>query len=182
MNIMYRIALAFSAIVLAVYSIVWMMFILNPEMTKAIFNLILTKILEGRNFPILIFTLNLVVFFSSIIFLFSGIKSDKDKKAICKLTDLGELKVSLVSIENIALGVTKKISGVRDVKASVKKSQDNVYIAIKTIVMPDVIIPELLEEIQNRVKKVVESITGIKVLRINAMVDNISTVYKSRVE
>ena len=76
----------------------------------------------------------------------------------------------------------RKIAGIRDNKAYVTKQGDHVSVYIKTIVMPDVNIPALLEDIQLKVKKSVEETTGIAVNEVKASVENIYTGYKSRVE
>jgi len=55
-------------------------------------------------------------------------------------------------------------------------------IFIKTIVMPDINIPALLEDIQLKVKKSVEETTGIVVNEVKVSVENTYTGYRSRVE
>ncbi|GAE87655.1 hypothetical protein JCM21531_1043 [Acetivibrio straminisolvens JCM 21531] len=103
-------------------------------------------------------------------------------KSISKYNNVGEVRISLNTIESIALAASRKLGGVKDNKAYVTKQGDNVVISIKTIVMPDINIPALLEDIQMKVKKSVEETTGIGVNEVKVSVENIYTGYRSRVE
>ena len=85
-------------------------------------------------------------------------------------------------LSKVLHSIFEKIAGIRDNKAYVTKQGDHVSVYIKTIVMPDVNIPALLEDIQLKVKKSVEETTGIAVNEVKASVENIYTGYKSRVE
>jgi uncharacterized alkaline shock family protein YloU len=116
------------------------------------------------------------------VFLLSGFKIDREKKAITRYTNIGLIKISLSAIETIALNATKKISGVKETKAIVTQSGDSVFILIKSVVLSDVNIPSILEDIQVKVKKTVEDITDVKVNEVTATVENVYAGYKGRVE
>ena len=106
-------------------------------------------------------------------FLLSGVRSNKDKKAVSKHTNIGEIRISLNSIENIALTTSRRINGVRDTKAFVKRQEDTVSITIRTMVLPDIVIPAVSEEIQDRVKRAVEENAGIEVKNVKVQVEGI---------
>ena len=123
------------------------------------------------------------IFFAlSLTFLLSGFRSDKDKKAVSKHTNIGEIKISLDTIENIALGASRKLNGVKEAKANLFKREDGVAIVVRTVVLPDINIPLLSEDIQVKVKKAIEDSTGIKVSDVRVVVENIYSGYRSRVE
>ncbi|TYQ13371.1 UNVERIFIED_CONTAM: putative alkaline shock family protein YloU [Acetivibrio alkalicellulosi] len=182
MNIIFRTLLAFYAFCLTVISLILMIVTLNVDIFNKTSTYLVDNILENPSSTILLFIVELIFFGLSLMFLLSGVKSDKNKKAISKFNNTGEIKISLNTIENIALATARKLNGVRDTKAHVRKMGDNVSVHIKTIVMPDVNIPALLEDVQRKVKKSIEETSGIMVNDIKVSVDNIYTGYKSRVE
>lgn len=182
MNIIFRSLLAFYAFCLTVISLITMIFTLRPEMLEGASGFLVTNVLSDRGFTVLLFIIELLFFGLSLMFLLSGVKSDKDKKYISKYNNLGETRISLNTIESIALAASRKLGGVKENKAYVKKQGDNVLIFIKTIVMPDINIPALLEDIQLKVKKSVEETTGIVVNEVKVTVENTYTGYRSRVE
>jgi len=159
-----------------------MVFTLKPEMLDSSLSFLMTNVLADRGLTVLLFIIELVFFGLSLMFLLSGVKSDKDKKYISKYNNVGETRISLNTIESIALAASRKLGGVKDNKAYVKKQGENVVIFIKTIVMPDINIPALLEDIQMKVKKSVEETTGIGVNEVKVSVENTYTGYRSRVE
>lgn len=182
MNIFFRILLAFYAFCLTVISLVLMIVTLNKEMFVNITSFLERNILSNKASVILLFIVELVFFGLSLMFLLSGVRSERNKKAISRFNKIGEIKISLNTLENIALAASRRSNGVKDSKAYVKRVGENVSVHIKVVVMPDINIPALLEDIQLRVKKSIEETSGILVDDVKMFVENIYTGYRSRVE
>lgn len=182
MNLLFRILLTIYAFALMIISLIAVSITLRPEIFDRISNYLTFDVLQNNNSRLVMFFITLIFLVLSIMFLFSGFKSNKDKKAISKFTNIGEIKISLNSVESIALSASRKLLGVRDTKAYVTKFDDSVSILIKVVIMADINIPTLSEDIQVKVKNSVEETTGIIVNNVRVMVDNIYTGYKSRVE
>jgi uncharacterized alkaline shock family protein YloU len=126
-----------------------------------------------------------VVFLLSLRFLFVSVKVNNPKQTSYQIvTALGEIMISLVTIENIALKASGRVRGVKDVKAKVKVTQQGLDLALRVIVDGVQPIPQLTEEIQQNVNKDVSEITGIQVANVSVFVSNIvqNTTAKRRVE
>jgi len=184
MNIFFRILLAGYAFSMAIISTMTMIVALKPATFDRISLSLTNSILLDTGSRVALFLIALLFFILSITFLFSGIKSNKDKKAVSKYTNIGEIKISLNSLENIALNTARRLTGIKESKAYVFRTGDSVSIDIKVVVMPDINIPALSEEIQSRVKKAVEESSGISVAGVRVLVENIfsGNLYKARVE
>ncbi|AUG57664.1 alkaline shock response membrane anchor protein AmaP [Acetivibrio saccincola] len=182
MNIFFRILLAFYAFCLTVISLILMIVTLNKEMFINITNFLEKTVLSNKASVILLFIVELIFFGLSLMFLLSGVRSERNRKSITRFNKIGEVKISLNTIENIALAASRRNNGVRDSKAYVKRTGENVSVHIRVVVMPDINIPALLEDIQKRVKKSVEETSGILVDDVKVFVENIYTGYRSRVE
>ena len=186
MKIFFRILLAIYAFCLAVFSAFAMYVAIQPaayvEISDQIVQAISTD--NATTLRIAVFAVALVFFALSITFLLSGVRSSKDKKAVSKHTSIGEIRISLNSIENIAINASKKTNGVRDSKTMVRKTDDGVEIEIRVVVMPDMSIPAITEDVQQRVKKSVEDTAGVAVKTVKVIVDSIYSgiTYKPRVE
>lgn len=183
MNIFYRILLTIYTVCIAAISVLFMVIVFNPSMINNMAQSFI-NVLNSNGAAILIFIAALLLFVMSISFLFSGLRKNKDKNAVSKYTNIGEIKISLGTIENIALNVTKKLTGIKEAKVTVLKKDEYVSILNRIIVMPDVNIPSLSAEIQARVKKSVEESSGVEVGEIKVIVDSVfsGSPHKARVE
>ncbi len=175
MNIVFRILLAIYAFCLAIISAVALLITFEKSLLADIYLYINQNVLGNNSTRIIMMLISLVFFILSIVFLLSGFKSGKDKRAVSKHTDIGEIKISLGSIESIALRASKKVKGIHETKANVFKMDQNVSITVRMEVLPDVNIPALSEEMQSVVKKAVESSSGIMVSDVKVVVENISS-------
>lgn len=184
MNIFFRVLLAAYAFCLAIISAICILITFRTEIFDSISSFLADVVLVDVSARILMFVIALIFFVLSLMFLLSGVKSNKDKRAVKKHTNIGEIKISLNSIENIALNTVKKLNGIRDTKTRVFKVNDTVSIAVNAIVMPEVNIPSVSEDIQEKVKASVEDYAGITVSDVKVIIDGIFSgpVYKARVE
>ncbi len=186
MKILFRVLLAIYAFCLAVVSAFAMYIVIDPQayvdISESIIHVISTD--NATALRIVVFVTALLFFALSIMFLLSGVRSSKDKKAVSKHTNIGEIRISLNSIENIASNASKRSTGIRESKTLVKKAEDGVDIEVRVVVMPDISIPVISEEVQGRVKKSVEDASGITVKNVKVIVDSIysGVTYKPRVE
>lgn len=183
MNIILRILLAIYAFFLTIASLFAMLVTIRSDILTQTYTYLYSEVLANRNPSIVMFIIASIFFCLSLTFLLSGFKPEGDKKAIVKYNKNGEVRITLNSIENIALATSRKLSGIRDSKAYVTKSGEGVNITVKAIVLPDINVPLLSEDLQLKVKNSVEDSTGVRVDGVRVMVESIFTGYKtSRVE
>lgn len=180
-NILYRIALAVYAFVLTLISLTAFLVFIGLIPFDTMVNFISSALGNVTSTAVLAIT-SLIIFALSIMFLFSGIRADKSRKAIIRFSEVGEIRISMNTIENIALAASRKIAGLRDTKAYVSKNEDGVSLEITTSVIPDINIPSISAEVQEKVKTAVEKTSGITVNDVRVSVENIHMGYKARVE
>ena len=182
MNLVFRIMLAVYAFCLTMVTLLAMTVTLRPGMLMSISAYLNERVLTQQNPRIILFVIELIFLALGVMFLLSGFKSDREKRAITLVNDAGEIRISLSSIESIVLNVTKKMSGIKETKSVIRKHGDNVSISVKLVLFSDINIPTLLEDVQQKVKGAVEELTGIHVIGVSASVENVYTGYRGRVE
>ncbi|WP_438448811.1 alkaline shock response membrane anchor protein AmaP [Gorillibacterium sp. sgz5001074] len=99
--------------------------------------------------------------------------------------ELGALKVSVDTIENLALKAASRIRGVKDLRARVGAGHAGIEITIRSVVDGETSIPAMTEEMQNAVKQQIEEITGFPVASVSVFIANVAQstpTFKSRVE
>jgi len=97
----------------------------------------------------------------------------------------GEVRISMETVENLALKAASRSRGVKDLKARVQINPAGLEIQIRTIVDGETSIPALTEEMQSNVKGHIHEITGIPVAEVSVFIANVahaSPAFKSRVE
>ncbi|AFC29787.1 hypothetical protein PM3016_2917 [Paenibacillus mucilaginosus 3016] len=119
-------------------------------------------------------------------FLYLSVRRSKGTApSIDQRTEFGDIRISMDTVENLALKAAGRSRGVKDLRARVKVSQAGLEIVVRAIVDGESSIPNMTEEMQSNVKRHIEEITGIPVAFVSVFIANIqpsSPTFKSRVE
>ncbi|SHK06843.1 alkaline shock response membrane anchor protein AmaP [Desulforamulus aeronauticus] len=102
-------------------------------------------------------------------------------KAVVHDYKLGQVRISVLAIENLVKKAVGQMSGIKEVKPRVVEHKKGMGLHIRAVVTPDISIPEVSREIQQKVQEYLAQTTGITVSEIKVIVDNISTT-RPRVE
>ncbi|TVY11502.1 alkaline shock response membrane anchor protein AmaP [Paenibacillus cremeus] len=129
----------------------------------------------------------LIVALISIRFIYISVRRGKASvPSIDQRTEFGDIRISLDTVENLALKAAGRTRGVKDLRARVKVNQSGLEIVIRSIVDGESSIPQLTEEMQANVKRHIEDITGIPVAFVSVFIANVqqqsAPSFKSRVE
>lgn len=106
-----------------------------------------------------------------------GIKIADDVVAIIAGKAVSEVSGVFGMAGGFAGGITEVLSGKKNLSKGIKVDVDEnqVKIDVNIIVEYGVRIPDVAFEIQNRVKKAIETMTGLKVLNVNVHVQGVNT-------
>ncbi|HHV96667.1 MAG TPA: alkaline shock response membrane anchor protein AmaP [Clostridiaceae bacterium] len=115
------------------------------------------------------------VFFllSALMFLVLGLKKDKNKKYVIRSTDNGEVRISFMAIQNLVINATYSFTELKNVDVSVSNADGGISILIKSQVLPGVSIPDLIKQVQEKVKIFIEESTGIAVNDVKVYIEDI---------
>lgn len=96
----------------------------------------------------------------------------------------GEVRVTMEALGEIISRSAHEVTGVRHVKPVLRQREDGLEILLNCQLNPDVVIPEITNELQTRIKEDVERYTGIKVAEVKVLVrrfDNAQSAQPARV-
>ena len=85
----------------------------------------------------------------------------RGKHVVLAETSLGQVKVSFQAIESLVEKVVSQFNGIRDVKPRIIAVPQGVGIQVRASVTPDVNVPEVSREIQNRIKERILKLQGL---------------------
>jgi uncharacterized alkaline shock family protein YloU len=125
------------------------------------------------------------VFLISLRFFYISLRrTNASAASIDQRTDFGDIRISLETVENLALKAAGRQRGVKDLRARIRVGEAGIDISLRAVADGETSIPTLSEEIQRAVKAHVEEITGIPVSGVSVFVANIiqTANFKSRVE
>ncbi len=91
---------------------------------------------------------------------------------IVRETSLGHVKVSMLTVENLARRVVRQIEGVKEVDTFIDGSSDGVSIELHVLAHADVNIPEVCEEIESKLAHYINETVGIPVTGVETYVRN----------
>ncbi len=182
MNIISRCLLMVYAFFVTVVSLFALSMTIKLSIFKSVTGFLEKEVIFYNKYTLVFFVLELFLLFASVVFLLSGFRVKKNRKAIIQKTPLGQVSISLNSIENIVCGTIRKMQLIKESKVYVESINDRVAVVIKTVVMMDTNIPALVEDIQKKSKKAIESNTDIEVDSVKVLVDDVCSMYKPRVE
>jgi len=104
------------------------------------------------------------------------------KGALVKTTDLGSAFISIPALDAMVQKHCRANSRIRSTKSLVIPVEDgSVNIQIRLTIMPETIIPELVEKLQKTLKEYVEHYSGIMVREVGVLIEDTSIDPKSRV-
>ncbi|MBP1934184.1 alkaline shock response membrane anchor protein AmaP [Ammoniphilus resinae] len=118
----------------------------------------------------------IIFFLMSLKFLFQGFKRSNDptSNSIFQRTDLGNVSISVATMDTIALKAARRVRGVREVKTSIKADETGTSIVLKVSVDGETPIPEIINDIQKAVKQQVETVVGIEVKEVDVKVTEVA--------
>ncbi|WP_172200332.1 MULTISPECIES: alkaline shock response membrane anchor protein AmaP [Saccharibacillus] len=99
-------------------------------------------------------------------------------------TDLGDIQISVETIENLCLKAASRVRGVKEPRTRIRMTEPGLDVRIRTVVDGEYPIPALTEEVQRGVKEFVQEITGIPVASVSVYIAGVvqPQAFKSRVE
>ncbi|MFU2158433.1 alkaline shock response membrane anchor protein AmaP [Caldisericum sp. AR60] len=104
------------------------------------------------------------------------------KEVIVQYGELGEMGISLNTIEDLVVRAANQVNGVKEVKPRIKISQDSTSIILNVIILPDNNIPELMQNLQQTVNKYILETAGLKVSDVKIHIKSIYGSKTRRVE
>lgn len=119
------------------------------------------------------------------LFYISVRSSQEQAPSIDQRNEWGDIRISIETVENLALKSASRARGVKDLRARVRVGSAGIEVTIRSLVDGESSIPALTEEMQAAVKEHIEEITGIPVASVSVYVANIvqsAPTFKSRVE
>jgi len=126
-----------------------------------------------------------IILLISLRFFYVSVKrGNASAPSIDQRTEFGDIRISMETVENLALKAAGKQRGVKDLKARIRIAEAGLIIMLRAVVDGESSIPVLTEDIQRAVKNHVEEVTGIPVADVTVFVANIiqTQTFKSRVE
>ena len=114
----------------------------------------------------------------------TGIKIAEDVIAVIAGVAVSEVPGVAGMAGGFAGGITEVLSGKKNLAKGIKVEENDqeVKIDVNIIVEYGTRIPDVAFDIQNRVKKAVESMTGLKVEEVNVHVQGVNTNIEKNVE
>jgi uncharacterized alkaline shock family protein YloU len=107
--------------------------------------------------------------------MFFGSRGKKKENAgsVVSYTDLGEISISFKAVENMVLTASRAVKGVREIITRIDSTEQGLIIYLRVKTLPDLPIPELIKELQEKVRDYVQEISGTNVVEIKVKVENI---------
>jgi uncharacterized alkaline shock family protein YloU len=118
-------------------------------------------------------------------FIVSVRRAGASAPSIIQKTDHGDIRISVETVENLALKAASRTRGVKDLKTRVRVADAGLQIMIRAFIDGDGSIPAMSEDMQRTVSQQVEEATGIPVAEVSVYIANVTQApasFKSRVE
>jgi uncharacterized alkaline shock family protein YloU len=121
-------------------------------------------------------------FLFSIRVLLSGLRKERSSKtAITQKTELGEVRISLDALQNVAQRAALSVRGIREARTGVHSAEDGLVINTRVATSIQDNVPTLSATLQGIVKQSVEESTGMSVKEVRVLIDDIAPANKVRV-
>lgn len=187
MGILLRVVLFFFSI--AIVLIASLAILVGFEFySQNYINGIIDSIYNSGLYKVALIAISLIFIIIAVYIFFRSLSYKKDNTAFStNSTDSGQIKISVDTLENIALNAIKKVEGQKEPKVKVKvEPDDSVSVFVTILIDGEKSIPQISEEIQMNIKDSVEQIAGLSVKKVHVAVSDVSSnkvvTKKSRLE
>lgn len=143
------------------------------------------------NLPAVTYTLMgsgaLLLLISIRLFYISARRTRSGGSSIDRLTELGEVRISYGTIQNLALKAATTTRGISEIKSRIRSGPSGLDIELRAAVDGEISIPQVTEQTQRAVKHHIEEMTGLPVANVSVFVSHVAEAsraltFKSRVE
>jgi len=98
-------------------------------------------------------------------------------------SEFGEVRIAIGAVENLVRKVARQVKGVRGVRGWVIASGGRLNVRLRTVISPDVNVPDVSSDIQNAVRDCLKNVVGVEAGEVRVFVENISNeARRGRVE
>jgi len=101
-------------------------------------------------------------------------------RTVVRETGLGQVRIAISALENLAQKTVAEMDGITRVRARVKASEKGIAVALMAVVTPEVSIPEVSEEVQEKVEERMKNVVGIGVDSFKFFVEDITSEARKR--
>ncbi len=115
-----------------------------------------------------------VFFVASVRLLYFAFRRRGSGRYVVHDAQLGEVRISLETVENLVARVARLQRGVREVRAVAEVAEGRVGVYLRTWVSPDVNIPELSDTLQREIARSVRGVIGVEVAQVRMDVVNLA--------
>lgn len=124
----------------------------------------------------------IVLFLASIRLLVAGYSRKKAVSTLLMNTELGVIRVSVNTLDTLTQKAVRSFQEVKEIKSVVLPDPDGIRIQLKISILPDIAMPELSKDIQQKVKEYVESLSGISVKEVQVYIESLLVAKQARVD
>ncbi|NMB97295.1 MAG: alkaline shock response membrane anchor protein AmaP [Clostridiaceae bacterium] len=170
-NIFTRSMMILLALLYIITAVFIMIIALNSQvLTNTYFFL---ENLDRSSFLVGAAIVSLILLLSALVFLILGIKPGKDKKYVSRTTNMGEVRISFVTMQNVVMNAAGSFGELKNIIVSILNDGENISVDVKSHIMPGVSIPDLSQQVQERVKLAIEESTGVTVNNVRVYIEGI---------
>ena len=128
-------------------------------------------------------TLAGLTFIVAVRFIYFGFHRAGSDETLVHESEFGEVRISLSAVENLVRKVARQVKGVRDVRGWVTPGGGRLNVRLRTVISPDVSVPDVSGDIQNSVRDCLKNVVGVEAGEVRVFVENISNeARRGRVE
>ncbi|HHW60632.1 MAG TPA: alkaline shock response membrane anchor protein AmaP [Syntrophomonadaceae bacterium] len=118
----------------------------------------------------------LILLVLGIIGLVYSLKSESSEEGVPVANNFwGQVSISVAAIKVIIAKAVKEVEGVKDVRAKISSSPRGVVVELQMNVNPELPVPELTKNVQEKVQEYLEKTAGLEIDKIKVLVDDLNT-------
>lgn len=180
MNVLEKLLLFIMSIIVGAIGV--FIFVIASPLSEIVYENLSVEIpLELFHIEITVYVIAGIVVLRALQLFSRSIRMDKrTSQSVDKKTELGEIQISMETLESLSLKAVSRMKGIHDVKSSVRSSDTGLILKLRCLVDGDLAIPQLSVEMQKAVKEHVESIAGIPVHQVVVRIANIQKAQASK--
>lgn len=133
-----------------------------------------TAVLANYFGSLWLFIPSAVLILLAVYILFKGLQSSPNQRFVSLKKSTGNINISITTVENMVQNIIMQWDHINLNRTKIKNMPEGMTVIINITGSPEKVFPELAEELQKSIKERLELMTGIPVVEVKVIIDNIA--------
>lgn len=111
-----------------------------------------------------------------------AVQRPRQREVVIRETLLGKIEIAATALESLIRRAARQVQDVREVRPVLRSDREGLVVFLHMNVNPDANLPDISQEVQEKVQDYLEKKAGVQVSRVQVLIQSVAADQRLRVE